>query len=212
MNLEIIIFPGKQFPIYITWGFIKIEYKRLIAKLDIDPKEYGSFENLYIRDGRRELVTNFDSIPIIYPERISFEVSKANDDDECYRNYLSLRYFHSWILEFRGSWKWVYWYLYIDMINFGVDSGDIKWWIVPKPLNKSDLEKFEKSLDELKFYLELDTDIEDEGIDPIFVLAIIFCDLVDGKIFIKKIKDEYFLSEGFYSSSELASLIGLDME
>lgn len=212
MKIEIKIIPGKQFPIYVTWGFIRSEYNRLIAKLDIDPKEYGRFENLYIRNGPRELITNFDSIPIIYPKLISSELSKSNDDDEWYRNYISLRYFHSCTLEFRDSGKWIYWYLYIDTIDYRVDSDYLTGWISPKPLNKSDLEKFQKSLDELKFYLDLDTVIEDEGIDPIFVLAIIFCDLVDGKILIKNIYKEYFLSDGYYSSSELASLIGLDME
>ena len=211
MNFEIRIFPSVQFPIVTAWGEIREEYKRLIKKIDIDHKKYGIFESLYYKNGPRECISNLDSLPLISPEIISMEKNKEILGNEWYVDYVDVKYYYSRVLEFYDSGHIIYWYIdFENEIDYKIDRS----WLYEskvRPLSKLDEEKYGNSLDELKYFFELDTDTVDERIDPILILSIIFCNLVDGVIFLYQVPDDYFLADGYYKSEELADLIGLDM-
>ncbi len=209
MDIEIRIYPSKQFPISTTWGEIRDEYKRLIKKLDIDQKEYGIFESLYLKNGPRECIANFDSLPILSPQGIVVDIKHEIPGNEWYADYVDLRYHYIRNLEFYDSGHLIYWYFNLVSKDLNIDY--YFYDSIIRPLNKADEEKFRKSLEELKFMFDLETDIENVPIEPIFVLAIILCNLIDGVILIDKIPSTYFLEHGFYTSKELAAFIGLDM-
>ena len=212
MSFDLTIYPGKQFPISVTWGQIRSEYKRLIRKLDFNHAEFGTFEFLYLANGPRELITNFESIPIIYPGRISFEVSKAKDDDEWYRNYLKVKYFNNRILEFKESGNWIFWDFRMgDQLDVDLYLRCISDIDSPK-VSKKQVDKFFKAFDKYRFVFSLTTDLERNTIDPIFILTIIFCNLVDGLIYVSHSRHLDYIPEGYYFSQDIADLIGLDME
>jgi len=208
MNHEVYIYPSKQFPIATTWGEIRDEYKRLIKKLDIDQKEYGIFESLYHKNVARQCIANFDSLPILSPQGIVVDIKHEIPGNEWYADYVDLRYHYIRNLEFYDSGHLIYWYFYFGSEDANIDC---LYESQIRPLSKADEEKFGKSMDELQFYFKMETRFQKDMIDPIFILAIIFCKLVDGVILLDYIPKNFFLEHGYYTSEELADLIGLDM-
>lgn len=208
MNFSIKIYPDQLAPFFKTWGEVKEEciilseglYEKAINFNLIDSDE----------DHPRLIIQELDKLRICEPSQIVKTVEKDQKNHEYqpdeFEDKVSIRYIYDRKIEFIYLDKIIYW-----NIDFGVkglyEINEELMEEVPVRMLSDDLfSKFKKSLNANQYLITLETDLATNYLDPIWVMALVFCKLTKGVVFVDHSFPDYFLSPGYYEISELEAI------
>ena len=205
MNFSIKIYPYEFIPYLKTWGEIKddcIKTSEGIYDKGINFNLIDSHE-----DYARLIIQDIHQLRIGEPSQIvktikSEEISMV---DESERN-VSIRYVHNRRLEFINLDKVIYWELDFGVKGLYEINEEVLEEVKSRMLSEDLFMKYKKALNLNQYLITLETDLAVNYLDPIWVLALVFCRLVNGVAFVEHSFLDYFLAPGYYEISELEAI------
>ncbi len=213
MNFTIKIYPLKSIPRNTTWASIKNDFSALLKKIGM-VNENLDFQLIDSdKEHARMIIEGLSKLKVEAPSKIAKYVQEASSKEISDMEgkgerepSVRIRYIYDRKIEFADLDKVIYY-----NIDYGVEGlyridENMLEEVQSKMLNVSDLLIYKKALNEHQYLIELETDLDTKIFDPILFLALVFCKLVDGLVFIEHAFENHPIRTGYYSIDELDSI------